>query len=79
MADARFHLHVSVAVAVTCTVAAYTDVRCPQCNRLVMQVPGRVHVLPRVASDRQDQSGRGPVCACKRCGALVEAVVLRAA
>ena len=79
MADARFRLHVSVIAAVTCTVAAYTDVRCPQCNRTVMAVPGRVQVIPRVVESADQRSGRGPVCACKRCGALVEAVVMKAA
>lgn len=79
MANPPFRLHVSVAVAVTCTVAAYTDVRCPQCNRTIMAIPGRVHVLPRIVESAEHRSGRGPVCACKRCGALVEAIVMKAA
>jgi len=66
-------------VSMTVTVAAYSDVRCPKCHRLVMTVPGRVMIEVRTPRDNADRSGRGAVVSCKRCGGLVEAIVLREA
>jgi len=80
MSDPIFRLTASarhVAVTVTLSLAAYTDVRCPQCNRLVLAIPGTVVVTARIPRDNADRAGLGPVALCKRCSSLVEAIVLR--
>ncbi len=71
---------VVVTVSLTVTaIPAYTDVRCPTCTRIVLQVPGRVVVSSHIVAREQDRTGRGAVCKCRHCHRLVEAVVLRAA
>jgi len=69
----------AITVAVTLSMAVYSDVRCPKCSRIVMAIPGRVIVTTRTPLDNPDRSGRGSVCLCKRCGSLVEAIVVREA
>lgn len=75
----HFRLSISHTATVTLTMCAYVDVRCPSCQRLVFQMPGTAPIVARVAHHRADQQGRGPVAKCERCGALVEAVGVRAA
>jgi hypothetical protein len=63
-----------VTVTVTAIVVVYYDVRCPRCNRRVMSLPGRPPVDTLAHRGEHERSGRGPVVACPKCKALIEAV-----
>lgn len=78
----------AVLVAVTLTLMRYAEVRCPcrvpdragqlkKCNRLLFTMPTVTET--RIARDNTDRVGVGPIGECVRCGALVEAVIRRAA
>jgi phage FluMu protein Com len=60
-------------IRATATVA-FTDVRCPKCQSLVMALPGATIVEVYIRLTNQDRTGRGPVVACRRCKHLVEAI-----
>jgi hypothetical protein len=51
----------------------YSVVRCPECDRRIMDVPGKPLILTRLV-DANHASGRGRVVACKRCKNLVEVI-----
>lgn len=72
----RTHASGPVAARVTMTVVAiraafYSVVRCPNCSRRIMDVPGKPLILARVV---ESASGRGRVVSCKRCKSLVEVI-----
>lgn len=69
----------SVTVTVTAVVVVYTEVRCPNCNRRVLDIPGNPLLDVRAHRSPTDRLGRGVVCKCDRCKALVEAIVRPAA
>lgn len=75
---APFVARVSLSVTTTTTTTrafVYSDVRCPNCTRVVMAVPGLgSNVEARTVRDSASRSGRGPVVSCKRCKSLVEVV-----
>ena len=54
--------------------ATYTQARCPNCNRMVMAMPGICTVETRSRPTRAQWSGRGPVVVCERCGDYVEVI-----
>jgi len=64
-------------VYVSLTVVAqvvYTIVRCPDCRRFLMSVPGEVpHEVRRLMSEAEG-SGRGRILACQRCARLCEII-----
>jgi hypothetical protein len=61
--------------AVRATVAFYTNLKCPSCERVVIAVPGDgAKVELRVARTVAERSGRGPVLSCKRCSSLIEII-----
>jgi hypothetical protein len=64
----------SVTVTITHVVVVYYDVRCPNCNRRVMSLPGRPPVDTVAHRAEHERTGRGPVVSCARCKTLVEAV-----
>ena len=51
----------------------YSVVRCPDCYRRLMDVPGDPLIQTRIVEADQ-ASGRGRVVCCKRCSALVEVI-----
>lgn len=51
----------------------YSEVRCPKCDRRVMDIPGKVLVQTRIV-DKDRASGRGRVIVCNRCKAYVEVI-----
>jgi hypothetical protein len=60
---------------VRATVAFYTNLKCPSCERVVIAVPGDgAKVELRVARTVAERSGRGPVLSCKRCSSLIEII-----
>jgi hypothetical protein len=64
-----------VTTAVRATVAFYTNLKCPSCERVVIAVPGDgAKVELRVARTVAERSGRGPVLSCKRCSSLIEII-----
>lgn len=71
----------SVALAsLTVTAGAifvYTPVRCPKCNKRVMDIPGNPILEVRVVKSENERSGRGPVVSCRKCHSLIEAVAHR--
>jgi phage FluMu protein Com len=69
----------SVTVTVHAVVVVYTDVRCPNCARRVMSLPGRLVIDVRAHRTEVDRLGRGAVVKCDRCKALVEAIARQAA
>jgi phage FluMu protein Com len=64
----------SVTVTITAYVVVYTDVRCPNCNRRVMSLPGVPLLDVRAHRAESDRLGRGAVVRCERCKSLVEAI-----
>jgi uncharacterized protein with PIN domain len=64
----------SVTVTITAFVVVYTDVRCPNCNRRVMSLPGRHAIRALAHRSESDRQGRGAVVRCERCKSLVEAI-----
>ncbi len=52
----------------------FQDVRCPDCNRLVMAVPGEGTIVASTVADNASRTGKGPVVSCPRCHSLVEVV-----
>lgn len=51
----------------------YSVVRCPSCNRRMMDVPGDPDITTRIV-DNSHASGRGRVLPCKRCGSWIEVI-----
>lgn len=51
----------------------YTYVRCPNCKRRVMDVPGKPTVHVRIV-DEHRASGRGRVVTCQRCKNFLEVI-----
>jgi len=51
----------------------YSVVRCPECDRRIMDVPGDPHIETRTV-DPDRASGRGRVVSCKRCSSLIEVI-----
>ena len=72
LAAARISVTVSMTASVR-AVFAYTAVRCPTCNRLLIEVPGRVVTYAR-SVNRGAYSGQGAVVSCARCRHLVEVI-----
>lgn len=52
--------------------SAYVAVRCPNCDRRVMDVPSGTTLEVRVARTVGERTGRGRVVTCQRCHAYVE-------
>ena len=52
----------------------WTEVRCPECARRVMTIPGLVATETRRIRGDQDRSGRGRIVGCPRCCALLEVI-----
>ena len=61
-----------VSLTVAAAVIIYTDVRCPCCDRKLMEIPGVSALRVRGLLHAADRSGRGPVVSCGRCGTLCE-------
>jgi DNA-directed RNA polymerase subunit RPC12/RpoP len=74
MIAASCTLVASVTISVTAVVVVYTDVRCPNCSRRVMSLPGRPLLDIQVRRTDADRSGRGAVVGCARCKALLEVI-----
>lgn len=84
-----FHVTASVAHSVArvslsmvetarATLALYTNVKCPGCQRVVIAWPGAgANLEVRMVRDVTERSGRGPALNCKRCGQLLELVAHR--
>ena len=51
----------------------YSIVRCPDCDRRIMDVPGEPLIQTRTVT-ADSASGRGRVVNCKRCNAFVEVI-----
>jgi uncharacterized protein with PIN domain len=63
----------SVAYTVRLAVT-FTDVRCPDCNRKLMAIPGSPRIERRTVKNDAERSGRGRVVSCRRCSSLVEVI-----
>lgn len=63
-----------VSITVTSRAVVYTDVRCPNCRRLVMAIPGTPLFEVRKVASNDERSGRGRVVSCHRCSTLCEVV-----
>lgn len=65
-----------VSLSVTARAIVFTDVRCPNCRKLVMAVPGVVIAEVRAVKDNDARSGRGRVVKCNRggCQTLCEVI-----
>jgi len=67
-----------IAARVTMTIMAiralvFSVVRCPECGRRIMDVPGEPLVYVRTVAKDQ-ASGMGRIVSCKRCSSLVEVI-----
>jgi len=51
----------------------YSIVRCPKCDRRIMDVPGEPEILTRIV-DEDHASGLGRVVPCKRCTSWIEVI-----
>ena len=51
----------------------YSIVRCPYCDRRIMDVPNDPEIVVRVVSENR-ASGLGRVVPCKRCGNWIEVI-----
>jgi len=63
-------------VTMTCMAARafiYSVVRCPECNRRLMDVPGEPHIETRIV-DGDHASGRGRVIRCEKCARDIEVI-----
>ena len=61
----------TVLTVTTRAAVAYAEVRCPMCDRLILEVPTPHRVLARPVT-RGQYSGRGVVLSCGRCRTLIE-------
>ena len=53
----------------------YSIVRCPNCDRRIMDVPGDPEIVTRIV-DEMHASGLGRVVPCKRCSNQIEVIEL---
>lgn len=63
-----------VSITVSARAIVFTDVRCPNCRRRIMSVPGTPVIDVRAVRTDADRSGRGRVLGCKRCSTLCEVI-----
>jgi len=64
---------VSVTV-VAARVICYTEIRCPECNHRLLDVPGTP--LLELQTIKEHATGTGPVIKCRHCTNMIEVIEL---